>query len=45
MTREEFWEWINTCKVHKYEIVNDVYGSRNGYVTVTFKVEEENTND
>jgi len=37
MNREEFWEWLATCKVHKYEIVNDDYG----YVTVTFKVEEE----
>jgi len=41
MNREEFWEWINTCKVHKYEIVNDDYG----YVTITFKVEEESKND
>jgi hypothetical protein len=36
MTREEFWEWLATCPSHKYESIDD-----SGYITVTFKVQEE----
>jgi|TARA_B100001939_G_scaffold87907_1_gene75347 hypothetical protein len=36
MSREEFWEWLATCPSHKYESIDD-----SGYVTVTFKVQEE----
>jgi len=37
MDREEFWEWLATCPTHKYEATFDEFG----YVTVTFKVDEE----
>ena len=36
MDREEFWEWLATCPTHKYEAIDD-----SGYITVTFKVQEE----
>jgi len=36
MNREEFWEWLATCPTHKYESTDDF-----GYITVTFKVQEE----
>ncbi len=36
MDREEFWEWLATCPTHKYEVIDEF-----GYVTVTFKVDEE----
>ena len=37
MTREEFFEWLNECPTHKWEVIADEYG----YVRVAFKVEEE----
>ena len=41
MDRQEFWEWLATCPTHKYEATDDF-----GYVTVSFKVpEEEETDD
>ena len=40
MTREEFWEWLATCPTHKYEVEDDFK-----YVTVTFKVREEEEDD
>jgi len=36
MTKEEFFEWLDTCPSHKYETTDEF-----GYVTVTFKVDEE----
>ena len=42
MTREEFFEWLNTCPTHKWETTTDEYG----FVAVSFKIEEteeENT--
>ena len=36
MDREKFWEWLATCPTHKYEAKDEF-----GYVTVTFKVEED----
>ena len=36
MDREEFWEWLATCPTHKHESTDDF-----GYITVTFKVQEE----
>jgi len=36
MNKEEFWEWLATCPTHKHEAIDEF-----GYVTVTFKVEEE----
>ena len=40
MIREEFWEWLATCPSHKYEATDDF-----DYVTVTFKVREEEEED
>ena len=40
MTREEFWEWVHTCPTHKFESIDDY-----GYVTITFKINEEETID
>lgn len=40
MNREEFWEWLATCPTHKYESTDEF-----DYVTVTFKVEEENKDE
>ena len=36
MDRKEFDEWLATCPTHKFEITDEF-----GYVTVTFKVQEE----
>ncbi len=45
MTREEFFEWLNTCPTHKYNITFDEFD----FVTVCFPTEEveekENEND
>tara|TARA_R100001463_G_C3399177_1_gene207814 strand:- start:17 stop:151 length:135 start_codon:yes stop_codon:yes gene_type:complete len=40
MTREEFWEWVNTCPTHKFESIDEY-----GYVTITFRINEEETID
>lgn len=34
--RKDFWEWLATCPTHKYESTDEF-----GYITVTFKVDEE----
>ena len=26
MTRKEFWEWMNTCPTHKWDILEDDVG-------------------
>ena len=41
MSREEFWEWLATCPTHKYAIIAEV----DGYVTVTFKVDESDVEE
>ena len=40
MTREEFWKWVHTCPTHKFESIDDY-----GYVTITFRINEEETID
>ena len=37
MNRKEFWEWLATCPTHKHETEDAFFG----YITVTFKVNEE----
>ena len=37
MTREEFFEWLNTCPTHKHNITFDEYD----FVTVCFPITEE----
>jgi len=37
MTREEFFEWLDTCPTHKWEITHEEYG----HVVVSFPNEEE----
>ena len=27
MSREEFFEWLNTCPSHKWEIISDEFGN------------------
>ena len=42
MTREEFYEWLNTCPTHKWEITADEFS----FVAISFPTkEEENDND
>ena len=41
MTRQEFYEWLNTCPTHKWEITTDEYG----FVVISFPTEEEEGND
>ena len=36
MTREEFFEWLDKCPTHKWEITADEYG----YVVVSFHIVE-----
>ena len=45
MTREEFFEWLNTCRTHKWEITADgmmfdAIGYE--YVAVSFPTIEDN---
>lgn len=40
MTREEFWEWVHTCPTHKFESTD-----WRDYVSVTFKIDEEESDD
>ncbi len=35
--RIEFFEWLNKCPTHKWEITADEYG----YVVVSFPIDEE----
>jgi hypothetical protein len=37
MTREEFFEWLNTCPTHKWDVTADEYG----FVSVSFPTIEE----
>jgi hypothetical protein len=37
MSREEFFEWLNTCPSHKWEVTADEWG----YLHVVFKIVEE----
>jgi len=37
MNRKEFFEWLETCPTHKWEITADEYG----YVVVSFPNNEE----
>jgi len=41
MTREEFFEWLNTCPTHKWEITHEEYG----HVVVSFPNDEEDNGD
>ena len=41
MTREEFFEWLNTCPTHKWEVTADEYE----FVVVSFPTTEEEEND
>lgn len=41
MKREEFFEWLNTCPTHKYNITCDEYD----FVTVCFPIDEEEGDD
>lgn len=41
MDRQEFFEWLETCPTHKWEI-NDEFGDIGaGYIIVSFPTEEE----
>ena len=49
MTREEFFEWLETCPTHKWEVTDEEYGHRI-YCTVVVSFpnneeEKENNND
>jgi len=37
MTREEFFEWLETCPTHKHNITFDEFD----FVTVCFPIEEK----
>jgi hypothetical protein len=37
MTREEFYEWLNTCPTHNWELTADEYG----FVAVSFPTQED----
>lgn len=37
MTREEFFEWLNTCPTHKWLLTDEGYG----YVVVYFPTTED----
>ena len=47
MTREEFFEWLETCPTHKWEVTHYAYGPRcltrkeYGHVVVSFPVKAE----
>jgi hypothetical protein len=41
MTREEFYEWLNTCPTHKWEITADEIN----FVAISFPTEEEEESD
>ena len=38
MTREEFFEWLDTCPTHKWEVVHDDVGC----VWISFRNNESN---
>jgi|DEB0MinimDraft_12_1074336.scaffolds.fasta_scaffold31175_5 hypothetical protein len=37
MTRAEFFEWLDTCPTHKWEVTHEEYG----HVVISFPNEEE----
>ena len=37
MNREEFFEWLDSCPTHKWEVT----GEEHEFVTVSFRVQEE----
>ena len=37
MTRKDFFEWLETCPTHKWEIIHDEYG----HVVASFPAKEE----
>jgi len=37
MDRKEFFEWLNTCPTHKYEVQHD----EDEYVCISFRVPDE----
>ena len=41
MNREEFWEWMNTCPTHKW----DVLQSEGDYCRILFPLEEEDDDE
>tara|TARA_R110002060_G_scaffold56915_1_gene67203 strand:- start:186 stop:311 length:126 start_codon:yes stop_codon:yes gene_type:complete len=41
MSREEFFEWLNTCPSHKWEIISDEFGN----TRVLFIHDEESEDD
>jgi hypothetical protein len=45
MNKKEFFEWLETCPTHKWE-VNDEFGDIGaGYIVVSFPTEEEDEED
>ena len=41
MTREEFFEWLDTCPSHKWNTHLDDYG----FISVGFTIDEEEEDD
>ena len=37
MTNEEFFEWLDTCPSHKFEVINSVWNSEGESVRVMVK--------
>ena len=37
MTSEEFYEWVDTCPTHKWEVI----AQDNEYANVSFPIEED----
>ena len=45
MDRQEFFEWLETCPTHKWEI-NDEFGDIGaGYIIVSFPTQEYEENE
>jgi hypothetical protein len=47
MTRTEFFEWLNKCPTHKWEITADEYGYvvAGKFFVVSFPTDEEEEDD
>jgi len=41
MNNEDFWEWMDTCPTHKWEVVQHEYG----YCRIIFPLDEEEDDD
>jgi len=41
MTRKEFWEWMDTCPTHKWDILEDDVG----YCRIIFPMDEDPEGD